>query len=128
MSHSNRQTLRDARGGKTRHQDMKASRKAKYRSAFDPAERIKVLQAHQIQLDLARMGKGPKSEITTKARTINMWASTVKRRVGALGRLEAQLKSTNTLVPEMDKEELVAYQFIFVARVEREMKTLRQRI
>jgi len=51
MAHSNRQKLRDARGGLTKNQAGKAARRARYKSNFDPQARIKELQDWERQRD-----------------------------------------------------------------------------
>ena len=83
---------RIARGGKTKHQSLKEQRKTRYKSAHDPNQRIKELQAHQTQLDEIRAGNGPKAQSEgKKVKRINMWASTIERRIGALNRLKTQI-------------------------------------
>lgn len=91
MAHSNRQKLRDDRGGKTRHQDQKAQRKARYGNTFDPQARIKELEAWQRKMEEDRQQKGKSAVVVARKKHINMWPTTIERRKGALERLKTMV-------------------------------------
>lgn len=127
MAHSNRQKLRDARGGKTRHQDEKSRRYAS-RSTFDASTRIRELESWQKQRDEDRTRGGRPNEVVAK-RHINMWESTVERRKSALARLEFHLDVANKVLdsPHSTDDAKEHFQGVKV-RVYSEMKILKARI
>lgn len=82
MAHSNRKRLKDARGGKTRHQFRKAKRAPKY--ANNGAERIKELEAWMLKKQDKTVATSTK---IVKVKRIPMIKPIVKRRLSALKRL-----------------------------------------
>lgn len=80
MAHSNRQKLRDARGGKTRHQFNK-TRAPKY--ANNGADRIKELEVWLLK----KNEKGATNSKVVKVKRIPMIKPILKRRRNALKRL-----------------------------------------
>ena len=111
MAHSNRQKLRDARGGRTSHQDQKANRKNK-RSTFDADARIKELNAWSI----SRTEKQEAKVAGVKPTTWCKHESSKVRRRGALERLQI-IHATQIHMPLIAKH-----------RVEKEIHTLKNRI
>ena len=80
MAHSNRKRLKDARGGKTRHQFNK-TRAPKY--ANNGADRIKELEAWMLK----KQDKTVATSKTAKVKHIPMIKPIIKRRLSALKRL-----------------------------------------
>lgn len=107
MAHSNRQEKKKQRGGLTKNQAMKAGRSAKQQ------ERLREVIAYYERLEKQ---KGIKVEQTTskKSRRICMFPSVINRRIGALNRLKATNVTHHT---DLNK-----------SRIEREIKTLKQRV
>lgn len=111
MAHSNRQKLRDARGGRTSHQDAKSNRKNK-RSTFDADARIKELNAWQLSRTEKQVAKVAGIKPTSWCKHL----SARTRREGALARLLV-IQATQIHMPLIAKQ-----------RVKREIHTLKNRI
>lgn len=132
MAHSNRKKIKAARGGKTRHQMLKAMRESKY-SSGDKQARIKELEAWQQELDSNRGKVFQKETTSSRKRRISKMITTKERRERALHFLESQLllgtKTVNEHTPEMGT--IVLSQELSQEdrkRIEAEIKTLKDRI
>jgi len=92
MAHSNRKKKREERGGKTRHQALKAMRASKYSSA-DKTARIKELEAWSESL--AEKRKNPTDTtpktVTKVKKKVNMKGRVKDRRTRVLAARQAQL-------------------------------------
>lgn len=84
MAHSNRQKLRDARGGKTQHQDNKSKRK-RYQSSFDASARIAELRRWEEQ----RNDKPEEKGAPRQRRKYSMLLSAQERRLRVFNSLAA---------------------------------------
>lgn len=85
MAHSNRQKLRDARGGKTRHQFRKVQRAAKYGN--NASERIKELEAWLALPKEERNKPVRKGGKAKRVKRFSMSKRAIARRNGALSRI-----------------------------------------
>jgi hypothetical protein len=111
MAHSNREKIRESRGGKTKHQVGKISRQ-RNKSTFDAQARIKELDAYMRSLTEK---KTPTVAGAPKPKSYDRKESTVERRKGVIQRLEVQLEDKT--LPEDS-----------VYRINKELETLKKRI
>lgn len=111
MAHSNRKSLRDARGGKTRNQQRKAQSAPKYGN--NASERIRELENWQLKKLEAQTGL----MTNKKVRKPSMTARAKNRRLSALTRLMPSYTQPK------GKEELTKSE----QRINAEIITLKQR-
>ncbi len=105
MAHSNRQKLRDDRGGRTRHQDNKVKRK-RYQSTFDLSARMAELRKWEAD---RQSGPAPKDAEGKKIRRrYSMKLSAQRRRYRTFERLAAiqvqEVKDGKALDPRVNQE------------------------
>lgn len=128
MAHSNRQKLKDLRGGLTKHQSMKTGRKNKYRSDFDPEARIRELNKWTEDLLMNKSKKEEKQTSSKRVRRVNMKLSVVERRKKVIFARELQLEAKTktkmiegviTTIPLTEEDS---------KRIKNEIKILKNRI
>ena len=122
MAHSNKERLKVARGGLTRHQAAKAGNKNKYKSGFDAQDRIKELDRWVTDKQNKKAEGQPVANKRVKKHSTT--ASAVTRRKNAIARMEKQLqfgyspKPGVTIMPTPSD----------TVRIMRELSILRKRI
>lgn len=111
MAHSNREALKEARGGRTKNQDMKFKRKNRYQSNFNAEARMIELKKWSEE----RQSKTEqKIDPTQKRRHYSMLRDAQKRRRKVIASI------TTRLVYEVREQSIV--------RLTKELKTLHSRV
>lgn len=131
MAHSNRQKLKEGRGGLTRNQARKAQKTTNVSKQND---RLRAVIAWQEENARKKLEKDSPKEQVSKAAIFSKDRRTVKRRKGVIERLEQQLKfGTKTEKGDALRKATVGLDQIpltesDVKRITKELSTLKNRV
>lgn len=121
MAHSNRQKLRDERGGRTKHQDKKFKNQNRYKSGFNAESRLIELKAWTASLEEERNKKAEiKGPTVIDVKHFSKKESAKKRRFNVIARITAIIEADKSKEEKMPQETL--------DRLQKELQTLRSRV
>ena len=123
MAHSNRQKLRDARGGKTRNQARKAQQQSNSSSSDRMANTLKWMADNEEKRKQAAEGKGaPKTEAKT-VRYEKSENATIRRK-SALLRKEADVKRGYKMIDPKKHKELPEEEWLVFDKQDKDKKAI----